>query len=219
MEINMESKRLAIIGDLATPNGVVKVVKGFSDRTIDPVGTQKRIDEAKVLDPNLNNIKETTLFKTYAVYLAPSTGRKILTEDELAALEEKFDWLEPHQELTEGGEIIPNWIGTEYWEKENGRWEKIKIEMAGIAVPSGGILPDALSPEQRQEISGQEEADRIAALSPEQRSEEVQRRLAALADEAVALEKRAQIQGSQFDAAAWYQEKKAALEAKYGAAA
>jgi hypothetical protein len=212
----MESKKLAIIGDLDTLNGVVKVIRGFSDRTIDPVGTKNKIDEAKALNPNLENIKETTLFKTYAVYLPPGPGRKAFPDAELEELSNKFDWLEPHQELTEGGEIIPNWIGAEYWKKENGRWEKFKIAAGGIAVPPEGILQENLTPEQQREIDNQQEADRIAALSPEQRAAEVQRRLAALADEAAGLERRYQIQGGQFDPAAWYQEKKAALEEKYG---
>jgi hypothetical protein len=212
----MESKKLAIIGDMDTPNGVVKVIKGFSDRTIDPVATYKKIAEAKALNPNLKNIKETTLFKTYAVYLAPGPGRKIFPDEELEALSNKFDWLEPHQELTGEGEIIPNWIGTEYWKKENGRWEKFKIDVGGISVPSDGILPDVLSREQQGEINAQQEADRIAALSPEQRAAEVQQRLTVLADEAAAMEKRAQIQGVSFDSSAWYQEKKTGLEAQYG---
>jgi hypothetical protein len=212
----MESKKLAIISQVETENGAVTVIRGFSDRTINPVETQKKIEEAKKLNPNLKNIKEKTLFKTYAVYLTPGPGRKPLPDDELEALSNKFDWLEPHQELTEGGEIIPNWIGTEYWKREGGRWEKVKIALAGVAVPPDGILPDALSPEQHKEIGEQQEAERIAALSPEQRAGEVQERLDGLAGEAAEKEKRAQIQGTSFDPAAWYQEKKAALEARYG---
>jgi hypothetical protein len=215
----MESKKLAIIGDLETADGVVKVIKGFSDRTIDPKETERQIAEAKALNPNLKNIKETTLFKTYAAYLPAGPGRKAFPDDKLEELSEKFDWLEPHQELTEEGEILPNWIGTEFWRKENGRWEKIKIELAGISVPPGGVLPEALSPDQHGEIKEQQEADRIAALSPEQRAGEVQERLNALAGEAAALEKISQIQGTSFDPAAWYQEKKAGLEAKYGLSA
>jgi hypothetical protein len=212
----MASKKLAIIGDLATENGVVKIIKGFSDRTINPVETQRKIDEAKELNPNLKNIKAETLFKNYAVYLEPGPGRKAVPDEEFEELSNKFDWLEPHQELAEGGEIVPNWIGTEYWKKENGRWEKVKIEVGGISVPPDGILPEGLSREQHLEINKQQDADRIATLSPEERTEEVNNQMAALADQAAALGKRYQIQGVPFDSSAWYQEKKSEVEEKYG---
>jgi hypothetical protein len=76
-------------------------------------------------------------------------------------------------------------------------------------------LSDDLTAEQQTEIAEQQESERIAGLTGEQKATEKQARLDALAEEADKLSRRAQIQGRDFDAAAWYAEKRDEVEAKY----
>jgi hypothetical protein len=44
-----------------------------------------------------------------------------------------------------------------------------------VPLPAGAVVPDQLTEGQRQEIEGQREAERVAALTPEQRAEEAAR--------------------------------------------
>jgi hypothetical protein len=76
-------------------------------------------------------------------------------------------------------------------------------------------LPADLTEAQRTEIAAQKEAKRIAALTPEAKETEKEARLDAAADEADRLERRAKIQGKDFDTAAYYAEKQSEIEAKY----
>jgi hypothetical protein len=185
----------------------VQIIRGFSDPAVDPVETDKKVAQIRHSFPNAPLEK---LYADNAVYSDPGFDTR--------ALEEAFLSLGENETLTADGEVIPDFRGVEYWEKTSGRWEKLKIELADVPLPAGAVLPDDLTPEQRQEIGAQQEADRIATLTPEQRDAELEARLDALADEASQLEKRAQIQGKPFDAAAWYQEKSPEITAKYAAA-
>ena len=81
--------------------------------------------------------------------------------------------------------------------------------------PSGAVLQENLSGEQQQEIAAQQAAEQIAALTPEQRAEELRRRLYVLAREALAKAEEAELLGETFDKQAWLQPKKEELERLY----
>jgi hypothetical protein len=180
-----------------------------------------------VEEQNLRAVLETVeaamprLYAEAAVYFPPGPGEKHLGPAEETLLTEKWAELrqeqqeQKHRVLTLAGEVIPDWRGAEYYLKTAGTWAKVKVEHIGEPLPEGSVLSDSLTPEQRAEIAGQAEAERIAALSPEEKEAERQARLDALADEADRLDRRARIQGSDFDAAAWYRENKVPVEAKY----
>jgi hypothetical protein len=155
------------------------------------------------------------LYAEAAVYFPPQEGEKHLSPAEEADLAGKWAALGEHEALTLTGEIIPDWRGAEYHLKTAGTWEKAKVERIGETLPEEAILPGDLTADQRAEIAGQEEAGRIAALDPEAKEAEKQARLDALADEADRLSRRAAIQGTEFDAAAWYRERKGPIEEKY----
>jgi hypothetical protein len=157
------------------------------------------------------------LFEEAAVYFPPGPGEKHLAQAEEADLAAKWAALQEHEALTIEGEIIPDWRGTEYWEKNetSGRWTKIAITAIGEGLPEWAMLPKSLNDLARAEIAAQDEADRLAALDPEAKEAEKQARLDDAADEADRLSRRAAIQTKDFDAAAWYEEKSAEIEAKY----
>jgi hypothetical protein len=159
--------------------------------------------------------KRETLFLENPAYFSPGPGAVQVSDDEAADFETKLAALKEHEMLTLEGEILPDYRGVEYWKKQGSAWVKTKIEEAGVPLPQGSVLPDNLTEAQHTEIDAQKEAARIAAMTPEQKAAEIQTALDALADEAARLEKRAQIQGGEFDAASWYAERKAPVEAKY----
>jgi hypothetical protein len=65
------------------------------------------------------------------------------------------------------------------------------------------------------EISAQQEADRIAALTPEKRAEEKQVRIQALAREVNNKAADFELMGEEYDKAAEFQAGKAGIEQKY----
>jgi hypothetical protein len=209
---NMKSVRYFDVGQY-------RRVLAIEPRSADPERTKKAIMEALDLSEDQVFAREDfdQLVEQYAVFSEPVPGEVVFEDDdsELASLELKFKALTEHQFLDLSGEVVPDWRGTKYHLKTDGLWAEVEIKDVGIAVPGGAVFPDKLTEEQRKEISDQKEAARVAALSPEAREAELKARLESLADEADHLERRAKIQGEDFDAAAWYQEHKAPVEEKY----
>jgi hypothetical protein len=157
------------------------------------------------------------LVEQHAVFSSPVTGEALYEDDdsEVIALQAAFKNLRENQFLDLSGAVIPDWRGTKYHLKADGIWTEVEIADVGITVPEGAVFPDALTEEQRKEIADQREAARITALSPEARAAELNARLEDLADKADQLERRAHIQGTEFDPKSWYQEHKGPIEEKY----
>jgi hypothetical protein len=192
-----------------------KIVTAINEGSIDPEATkavvakQQNVSAADVF--NLPNYKE--LFNQNKVYFSPGPNQIAIGDSEAAALKEKLAAINPHQKLQITGEIIPFYVGAEYWKQTNGKWEKHKIERIGDT--PDGPLSDELTVEQQEEIRAQQEERRICCMTPEEKEATMLAELDALADEAARLEKRNQIQGTPFDPAAWYQERESVVRQKY----
>ena len=172
-------------------------------------------DEARPLIVELETVRRN-LYMEYAEFFPCGPGQHCLENDEYEALKAKFDALEGKQRLTRAGEVIPDNRGLEYYhKKKSGKWVRGKIEHIGETPPEGFITIDALPSKEQQEIAGQQEMERIAAMSVEERAQAKVDALNALADEAGRFEQRAKIQGKTFDPIAHYDKHKAAIEAKY----
>ena len=193
-----------------------KIVASISEGSIDPEATKAEVAKQAGVPVEkifqLPNYRE--LFQEHKVYFSPGTNQLSANDAEAENLLQSLKTLEPHQCLCTDGGIIPDFVNTEYWAEDNGRWDKRKIERIGKE--PDGILQEDLTPEQQEEIRAQEEQDRIALMSPEELMEAQQRELDALADEAARLEKRAQIQQKAFDPIAWYQKAEQNTKVKYG---
>jgi hypothetical protein len=199
--------------------------KKQADPNADTSAEEARWNQAKanvqVEEQNLRAVLEAIeaakpgLYGNAGVYFPPREGEKHLNPAEEAGLTDKWAALQKHEALTLTGEIIPDWRSTEYHIKTGGVWVKTKVEHIGEDLPEGAILPDDLTAEQRAEIAEQQEAERVAGLTPEQKAAEKQARLDAAADEADKLSRRAAIQGTDFDTAAWYAERQDEIEEKY----
>jgi hypothetical protein len=120
-----------------------------------------------------------------------------------------------NRQLTDSLEYIPDFTGIEYLIKENGEWDKRIVEDAGIPLPEGSVLPDAMTPGQRDELQAQNERNRIASLSAKEKADEKVKSLASAKTEARVKKEEAEIADEAFDAKAWYQNRKAEIELKY----
>jgi hypothetical protein len=207
----MKSKRFF------TKNGY-DIVYGVSPVLIDPEETKNAIAQALGISPSeVPALTESldNLTRLHAVYPDPGPGEIHISDDAGSEVELRLAALEEHTKLTLEDEVIPDWEGTKYHLKTDGVWAEEEITDVGVSLPEGAVLPEDLTKEQHEEIAAQKDAERIAALDPEKKAEELRVRLESLADEADRLSRRAAIQGTDFDAAAWYQEHKAPVELKY----
>jgi hypothetical protein len=198
------------------------IIRGFDTYPLNPEATAAAVRKQIEKNPALAEVDPETLFDTYAEY-SPNTGpgRKCITQAEYAERKPMFDALGEHECLTEEAGPLPDFRDTEYWQESGGRWKKIKIEHIGGTVPAGAVLPDALTEAQRTEIAAQERADRIAALSPEDREKEMRARIKAVIREAVIKKQEAELEAEvndapvEFDPVAWVRERKEEIEALY----
>ena len=193
-----------------------KIVTTINDRSVDSEATKKEIARhagvpVDKIFQHLPNYRE--LFHRHKVFFDPGPNQQIIEDAQADQLIHALNSLQPKHLLLINGEIIPNYVDTEYWIKLEDKWEKRKIEHIGEDLE--GILPENLTQEQQEEIRTQEEEKRICCMTPEERAEALVRELDALADEAARLEKRAQIQQKEFDPIAWYQDGEVRLHEKY----
>lgn len=182
------------------------LIRSFSSRVIDPEKTKKKLAEKKI-ELNENN------YFAHAEYFPLGENEKAINAEEYKQLKLLFDNLKQDEALTIEGKIIPNLTGKEYWLQKSGRWEKYTIGKTGDAYPAGAVIePDA---GQLKEISMQQEADRVAALSGEERLAEKETKLKELAREALRLRDENELMEHDFDHKKWFNEGKEKIELSY----
>jgi len=201
----------------------IKVIDGHEvvidarERTYDPQETAKYVSEHF---PNAKENGLAELFEANKQYAPLQQNERALQNNSCHLYKEKLANLKSGEMLLSDNTIINDYRNKEYWIKNAGRWSKEKILTLGVNIPQGAVPVDDLQNEeyqfQREEITTQQEADRMSALTPEQKAQELQAALDNIADEAARLEKRAQIQRKEFYPIAWYQEREVQLYEKYG---
>jgi len=115
-------------------------------------------------------------------------------------------------------EQVDDLRGRKYFKKVSGRWESHEIALAGVAVPVGGILEDALDQAQKDEIDLQDEVDRIKLLTVGEKEAELAEKTSALVAEAAVMRSQLEIQGvttALEDSQAWYNAELAKLTTLY----
>jgi hypothetical protein len=152
-----------------------------------------------------------------AAYFGPPQGEDLITDEQAAELRAKYEARGANRQLLLTGDYIADFRGREYWIK-GARWERRLIQALGELPPAGGIPPEALTDEQRQEISTQQEADRLVALTSAELAAEAERARAQALAQAAQMRSQLEIAGDP-DALAksqeYYQGELAAIEAKY----
>ena len=185
----------------------------ISKTSNDSEETKRKIESMITEDMTEEDVK-----RLYMENREPSKhGKELETvDDEIAdQLQQKLDAMGKNQLLLENGEYIDNYLGTEYWIKISSKWVQKKIEDTGIILPLGAVLQENLTAEQQKEISIQNEAERIAGLTPEEKAKEKKDRLHALAREAIMMEEEAELLDEQFDKRAWMLPMKQEIERLY----
>ena len=193
-----------------------EVIQNIENALIDPQETQKRVKTLINQNPEMLSEKtEAELIAENVVFSRLDYNQKHVDDAEGKVLQAILDTLNSQKRLLLSGEIISDLRGTEYWIKESDKWKKAKIEMLGENLPLGAVLPADLSRSQDKEIKEQAEAERIAALTPEEKAEEKESALAAARHTVRLLKEDTEAVGESFDAPAEYQSRKAAIEEKY----
>ena len=192
------------------------IITCISVTTPDPEETQKQVEAIIAASPEILSEKtRDELLNENSFPSRPGSGQINMDDTEGNNLHDIFEKLGPHEKLQISGDTIADWRNTEYWINQSGTWEKKKIELLGETLPHGAVLPDELSQTQPQEISEQTEMERIANLSPEQKTQEKEAAIAAAKREVRFMKEEADIADEPFDAKAEYQARKAAIENKY----
>jgi hypothetical protein len=148
-----------------------EIYMSYGERSVNPEATIAEVAKQAGCPVHavyqLPNYRE--LFQRCQVYFDPAANQKIVDDSAVGALENHKAALGPNQLLTMDDEAIPNYLDAEYWKKTNGKWEQRKVECVGKE--PDGILQDALTQEQRDEISAQQKEERLSRMTPEERKE------------------------------------------------
>jgi len=159
--------------------------------------------------------RRSALFLQQAEYTHPPQGEDLISDDAAASLQAKHAARGDGRALLMSGEYITDLRGREYWLPNP--WRKASVAKLGDELPKGAVLTPTA--DQSQEIASQQEADRVAALDPDQRTAEAQAAQVAAQQEAAALRARLEITGDAkalAKAQASYADAVEAIEEKYG---
>jgi len=193
--------------------GIYTIVFNVVDAVTDPEATKKKVDQ--FVKPEMTDKEYEDLFNANLVYATVGPEADMVSDEEGAEIQRKINEAGKHRKLLASGGYVVDHRCCEYWIVRDGKWVKEKIAEIGIDLPEGAVLQEDLTAEQREVIAGQQEAERIAVMSTEEKEKAKQNALDALADEADRLARRATIQKKTLDPAAWYSERADAIEAKY----
>ncbi len=206
-----------------TKIGNEKIITGFSKCLIDMEATKRKALEAgdKIPPvvpgmPESQKAKRLALIQKHAVYFHPSPREKIVSNETWAELKEKHEKKKEHEVVALDGRVLADYRGkTDYRRNKAGKLEQYTIEELGI-IPAKPELNEAES----KEYAEQMEEERIAAMKKADRDAEKLAVIDSLADRAVVLRSKGEIQGktaavSLADATAWYNAEVAKVEAKY----
>ncbi|MBE3064775.1 MAG: hypothetical protein IMZ69_07120 [Spirochaetes bacterium] len=152
-----------------------------------------------------------------AAYTHPPQGESLIDDAQAATMQGKHAAAGPDRALLMTGEYVRDLRGRDFWLP--GPWRHMVIDKLGEDLPVGALMPDQLTDAQRSDISVQEETDRIAALTPEERAAEIDRVKAAALAQAAQTRSELEIAGDSKALAksqAAYQEALAGIAEKYG---
>lgn len=153
-----------------------------------------------------------------ATYTHPPQGEDLIADAQAAALAEKHA-LRGDRQLLMTGEYVTDLRGRDFWMRANKRWQHMVIDKLDEVMPSGALIRDQLTDAQRKEIEIQTEADRVEALTPEERTGEVERVKAGALAQAAQRRSELEIAGDKKaleKSQAAYQDALAEIEEKYG---
>jgi hypothetical protein len=198
--------------------GNYTIIDRIGEAAIDIEETKKHI--ASMIAPEMSKEEIEDLYNSHLQYAKAGPEGELTSDDLAEQIQQQLDERGERRQLLDSGEYIDDYRDVEYWKQDkSGRWVQEKIAAIGEAVPGKAVVLEQLDQERRREIeqaiAAQNEADRLAALTPEQKAEEKRAKLHALAREALQKAEEAELLDEDFDKQAWLQPKKAEIEALY----
>jgi hypothetical protein len=193
--------------------GAYTIIKFIDNATVDSEETKRRIELMITSEMTETDIEK--LYNENLVYARVGDEADLIDDEHAEQIQSKLDGMGEHQLLLGSGDYIADYQGVEYQIKKAGKWEKEQINEIGVNLPSGAILDKDLTQEQKNEISAQQEKDRITALTTEEKEDEKRSKLHVLAREAITKAEEAELLGETFDKQAWLQPKRTEIELLY----
>lgn len=175
----------------------VSQVNKFSQRR------QNNIDERSKIESVLPEVDEKLKAKIKkittenAIYFPLNKeNEEIISDTEASQIKEKLKDLKKGQFLLTDGTIIEDLRNKTYYGLIDGKWDKKEVKALNEVVDIGiYILSADLTDEERKEIAVQEEADRIAGMSAEDKADELAMVKENLISQAVNMRSKLEIQG------------------------
>ena len=162
------------------------------------------------------NEKSKELHSQHITFFEPKNGESIIDPDD--GRMEAFEGLKENELLKSDGSKIPNHKGKRYFAKKNGVWVEEKILEIGVEPSSGAKQFDELDEEDRAGVMKDAENRIIKKMSAVEKEKKKNDELKALLAQAAHKKSEYEILGEEDPlgkSKAWYEEKKAEIEAKY----
>jgi hypothetical protein len=115
--------------------------------------------------------KRAELTEANASYTHPPQGEDLIDEPQATDMTKKFMAKSKTQQLLLTGDYVTDLRGKDFY-LPGPPWKHMVIDTLGEELPAGAITEDILTTDQRTQIAAQEEADRVAALSPADKASE-----------------------------------------------
>lgn len=182
---------------------------------------QQALEKSKAIESELKELiaplqaKQQELILKHAVYFTPKQGEFIITTDEATVIENAMITATGNNKFLDINlkEICDN-RGKTAWLKSGGKWLKREITKIGDELKAGEII------EINDEIISQLEAERIASLTPVQKTDEKARIIQGLLAQSIQMKAGLEIQNDSEalqKSQAWYNAEVQKVEIKYGA--
>jgi len=154
----------------------------------DLVGTMNTVnDELKVLSMACKFACEKVLTDN-PVYFEPRANEVVKDQAEIDDLTQKFKDKPDNAQLLENGGFVEDYRGKTYHDKLNGKWSAYTIDKIDFGLPVDAKFTDDLADIEKTEIAEQENTDRLAALSAEDKTAEFEGKKAGLAGQSQTME-------------------------------
>ncbi len=184
------------------------------------VEMQKIESELIVLNGEVRE-DEKQLLRDNPVFFECNAGEFLFDADKTSELMGKYLAKEENSQIDIDGGIIDDYRGKIVWNKENGSWGSFVIEELGVSIGdlAGDIIDSDLTDSQRQEIQAQQEQERIAGLSAEDKQNEIDSAIDSAVEAAALMKTKLEIQeqtGALKTSRDWYKERVIEINSKYG---
>lgn len=163
--------------------------------------------------------KSKDIRRSNPVYGEPQANREARTDADIEELREKLVAKTENQQLLSDGEYIDDFRGKFYNKKVDETWNRVPLTGLGVTKPAGSKWDGELTEEEKLEIGTQNENERLAGLTPEDKAAEKQARLDSVLQASINMRSGLEIAGDPdalTKAQDWYNAEVVKINDKYG---